>query len=90
MPGVRQGSSPEPTAMVFPSSLMVAAKPNPSLVSPLEPLMYACWLCAGRRTGPHKGPSVNQARENSVHRSYRLRQSHRRMARSLSMRIWFA
>ncbi len=46
MPGVRQASSPEPTATVFPSSLMAVAKPNPSLVSPLEPLMYACWLQA--------------------------------------------
>jgi hypothetical protein len=27
--------------------------------------------CAGGRTGPHKGPSVNHARENSVNRSYR-------------------
>ena len=44
MPGVRQASSPAPTAMVFPSSLIAVAKPNPSLVSPLEPLMYACWL----------------------------------------------
>ena len=43
-PGVRQASSPTPTAMVFPSSLMAVAKPNPSLVSLLEPLMYACWL----------------------------------------------
>src|SRR6266850_8085980 len=39
MPGVRQASSPEPTAMVLPSSLMEVAKPNPSLVSPLEALM---------------------------------------------------
>ena len=30
------------------------------------------WVrCAGGRTGPHKGPFVNQARENSVNRSYR-------------------
>ncbi len=27
--------------------------------------------CAGGRTGPYKGHSVNQARENSVNRSYR-------------------
>ena len=46
MPGVRQASSPAPTAMVFPSSLMAVAKPNPSLVSPFEPLMYACWVHA--------------------------------------------
>jgi putative transposase len=30
---------------------------------------HAC--CAGGRTGPHKGHSFNQARENSVNRSYR-------------------
>ena len=46
MPGVRQASSPAPIAMVFPSSLMAVAKPNPSLVSPFEPLMYACWVHA--------------------------------------------
>src|SRR5512145_1938388 len=39
MHGVRQASSPDPTAMVFPSSLMAVAKPKPSLVSPFEPLM---------------------------------------------------
>src|SRR5688572_12405748 len=44
MPGVRQASSPDPSAMVFPSSLMAVAKPKPSLVSPRDPLMYACWL----------------------------------------------
>jgi hypothetical protein len=27
--------------------------------------------CAGGRTGPHKGHSVNRARENPVNRSYR-------------------
>src|SRR5262245_6040327 len=46
MPGVRHASSPEPTAIVLPSSLMAVAKPKPSLVSPFEPLMYACWLQA--------------------------------------------
>ena len=34
MPGVRHASSPEPTATVFPSSLMAVAKPKPSLGSP--------------------------------------------------------
>src|SRR5512133_374563 len=44
MPGVRHASSPEPTAMVLPSALMEVAKPNPSLVSPLDALMYASWV----------------------------------------------
>ena len=44
MPGVRHASSPAPTAMVLPSSLIDVAKPNPSLGSLREPLMYACWL----------------------------------------------
>src|SRR4029078_11496456 len=43
IPGVRHASSPEPTATVLPSSLIEVAKPNPSLVSPLDALMYACW-----------------------------------------------
>src|ERR671926_501163 len=38
MPGVRQASSPEPTATVFPSSLIDREKPNPSLGSLLDPL----------------------------------------------------
>src|SRR5215510_2676377 len=42
MPGVRHASSPEPTATVLPSALMEVAKPNPSLGSLREPLMYAC------------------------------------------------
>src|SRR4029077_5358901 len=46
MPGVRHASSPEPTATVLPSALMDVAKPNPSLVSPLDALMYPCWLQA--------------------------------------------
>src|SRR6185503_18303085 len=44
MPGVRQASSPAPTAIVFPSSLMEREKPNPSLGSLFDPLMNACWL----------------------------------------------
>src|SRR5258706_8905510 len=44
MPGVRHASSPEPTAMVLPSSLIDVAKPKPSLGSLREPLIYACWL----------------------------------------------
>src|SRR2546423_9068218 len=46
MPGVRHASSPDPTAIVLPSALMEVAKPNPSLVSPRDALMYASWVQA--------------------------------------------
>jgi hypothetical protein len=42
IPGVRHASSPAPTAIVLPSSLIEVAKPNPSLGSLRDPLMNAC------------------------------------------------